>query len=310
MRLSFQSLLFLAVFSTTTLSAWSQKDITVLVLTKSSGYEHAIIHRENGNLSFLESLLLEIGLHHNIQFTATKDAGMINAKQLQAFDVVMFYTSNDLRQPGEDHGTPMGEKGITELVEWVKNGGGFFASHTATATFQEEPAFQQLSGGIFDTHGQQEKAKIQVIDNLITKPLDKEFELLDEYYIFKDLHKTEHYQPLLILDTKSMKQEVYNQREPYPIAWTDRLDEGRIFNCALGHREEIWTNPQVQQFIINGIKWAAGVEFGIHLKENILQKIRNMSPEERRDFFLNLSPQEREKLRERFREKMDQRREQ
>ncbi|RJP31476.1 MAG: ThuA domain-containing protein [Candidatus Omnitrophota bacterium] len=286
---------------------FAQNQISLLVLTKSTGYEHEVVRRDHGVLSFVETTMLEIGARNNITVVTTKDAGMINVPQLKMFDVVMFFTSGDLREPSADNGAPMGGNGLSALVEWVRSGGGFFGSHTATATFETLSDFQLLSGGVFDTHKNQEEAAINVVDSPLTLHFEKSFRLLDEYYIFKDLKKSEHYQPLLILDTKSMMQEEYNQRDPYPIAWTDQVGHGRVFNCALGHREEVWSDRQFQQFIVNGIQWAAGLE-SVDQNE-MMKKIRTMTAEERRAFLMKLSPEERDRFRERARERFGQRNE-
>jgi type 1 glutamine amidotransferase len=34
--------------------------------------------------------------------------------------------------------------------------------------------------------------------------------------------------------------------------------KGRVWYTAMGHREDVWTNPTFQQILIGGIKWALG----------------------------------------------------
>ncbi|NPU99227.1 MAG: ThuA domain-containing protein [Candidatus Omnitrophica bacterium] len=236
-------------------SAFTEEPVKVLFLTKSAGFEHSVVHREKGELGHAEKILLDLAKDNNLFVVVSKDAGMINEKQLAVFDVVVFYTTGDLTQPSKDNGTPMSAQGVTALVNWVKNGGGFVGSHTASDTFHENLDYRKLSGGVFKTHGQQETATMKVVKHPITAHLGDTFTTPDEYYMFKDTTNT--FQPLLILQTKEMKQEMYNSVEPYPITWIEELGEGRIFNCALGHREDVWTNPDFQKLLINGIKWAA-----------------------------------------------------
>lgn len=236
-------------------ATFAEEPVKVLFLTKSSGFEHSVVQREKGELGFAEKVMLDLAKDNNLFVVVTKDAGMINEKQLAGFDVVLFYTTGDLTQPSKDNGTPMGAKGVDELVNWVKNGGGFVGSHTASDTFHENLEYRKLSGGVFKTHGQQETATMKVVEHPITKHLGDSLTLQDEFYMFKDTTNT--FQPLLILQTKGMKQEMYNQVEPYPNTWIEELGQGRIFNCALGHREDVWTNPDFQKLLVNGIKWAA-----------------------------------------------------
>ena len=44
----------------------------------------------------------------------------------------------------------------------------------------------------------------------------------------------------------------------YAIAWIRQQGEGRVFYSSLGHREEIFRNPLVMQFYLDGIQYACG----------------------------------------------------
>ncbi|MEW6236520.1 MAG: ThuA domain-containing protein [Candidatus Omnitrophota bacterium] len=238
----------------------AEKPIRVLYLTKSSGFEHSVIHREKGELGLSEKVMLDLAEKNNFALVVTKDAGMINEQQLKCFDVVQWYTTGDLCQPSKDGGAAMSEAGRDAFVKWVKDGGGFAGMHTAADTFQSggksiyEP-YREIAGGVFLTHKNQEEAKLLVQKHPITSHLDPEWTILDEWYIFTDVTKT--LKPLIVLDTKSMKQDEYKQRDPYPIAWLDEIGQGRVFCTAMGHREDVWTNPKFQELIVKGIKWAA-----------------------------------------------------
>ena len=45
----------------------------------------------------------------------------------------------------------------------------------------------------------------------------------------------------------------------HPIAWYHEFDGGRAFYTALGHRVELYTDPQYTQHLLGGIQWAAGL---------------------------------------------------
>jgi hypothetical protein len=34
--------------------------------------------------------------------------------------------------------------------------------------------------------------------------------------------------------------------------------KGRVFYTAMGHREDVWTNPTFQEILVGGVKWALG----------------------------------------------------
>jgi type 1 glutamine amidotransferase len=48
----------------------------------------------------------------------------------------------------------------------------------------------------------------------------------------------------------------------FPVAWTNRSGQGRMFYTSLGHREDVYLNPLYQGHLIGGIKWALGLENG------------------------------------------------
>ena len=54
-----------------------------------------------------------------------------------------------------------------------------------------------------------------------------------------------------------MKGTMY-ERPPYPNTWARAEGKGRVWYTALGHREDVWTNPTFQQILVGGIKWALG----------------------------------------------------
>ena len=60
------------------------------------------------------------------------------------------------------------------------------------------------------------------------------------------------------------------QRPPYPTTWARREGKGRVWFTAMGHREDVWTNPIFQEILVGGIKWTLGeasAEVPANLKE-------------------------------------------
>jgi type 1 glutamine amidotransferase len=237
-------------------STAAEEPVKVLYLTKSSGFEHSVVQREKGQLAWSEKIMVELGAKNNMLVVPTKDAGLINADVLKQFDVVQFYTTGDLTQPSKDNGAPMSAAGREALIQWIKNGGGFAGMHTSADTFHEFEPYLKMVGGEFATHGQQEVAKVSVVkDHPIVSHIGESMELQDEWYIFKNVTHT--FTPLLMLETKGMKQAAYNSIDPYAITWIEENGNGRVFCTALGHREDVWTNPKFQDLLVKGIKWAA-----------------------------------------------------
>ena len=43
-----------------------------------------------------------------------------------------------------------------------------------------------------------------------------------------------------------------------PVAWIQRVGEGRVFYSSLGHRHDIWWNPTILAFYLDGLQYALG----------------------------------------------------
>lgn len=237
-------------------SAFAEEPIRVLFLSKSSGFEHDIIKRgEDGSLSPAERTLVEWGKENNFIVVPTKDAGMISAPVLEQFDVVMFYTTGDLTQRGNDNNPQMTDEGRHELIEWVNNGGGFVGSHTATDTFSNWSPYVEMVGAAFATHGQQQEATLIVKDHPITSHFDETWTLYEEWYYFRNLSNT--FTPLMILDSSDMIEDYYKEAGQYPFVWIEEVGEGRVFHSALGHRLDVWEHEDHVEMIVKAIHWAA-----------------------------------------------------
>ena len=229
------------------------ESIKVLFLTKSSGYEHSVIHRENGELGFAEKVMLDIAEENGLFVVPTKDAGLLHPKMLEAFDVVMFYTTGELDKPNQkDMSSAMNPANRQALLDWVKNGGAFVGSHTASDTFHQwvnedgKKPYIDFVGGEFAWHHSQQKGVLSIVkDHPITSHLKSPWVIADEWYYFKNVSST--FTPLLTIDTKQMKEDHYKNQEPYPVTWIEEYGKGRIFSSALGHREDVWTNPDFQK---------------------------------------------------------------
>src|SRR5580704_4958476 len=68
----------------------------VLFFSKSSGFEHTVIKRKNGQPSLVENILSQTGAKNGIEFTHSKDGSLFTPDYLAQFDAFMFYTTGDL----------------------------------------------------------------------------------------------------------------------------------------------------------------------------------------------------------------------
>lgn len=240
----------------------------VLYFTKSSGFEHSVVKRQAPDqLSHSEKILTELGQKHGFEVTCTKDGTVFTPDTLSKYDVIVFYTSGNLLMPGTDKTPAMTPAGKAALFDAIKNGKGFVGIHAATDSFRGEGSpfvargdkvdpYIAMLGGEFIRHGPQQVATAIVVDRKFPgcEKLGDSFQLLDEWYTFKDFAPDMHV--IFALETKGMEGIDY-KRAPLPYNWARMHGQGRVFFTGLGHREDVWTNPLFQDLLLGGLGWAA-----------------------------------------------------
>src|SRR5690349_24058821 len=98
-------------------AADSGKKRKVLFFSKSSGFEHSVIQRHNGEPSFAEKLLQQWGPEQNVEFTFSKDGSLFTPEYLNQFDAYFFHTTGDLTQTGTDKNPPMSPDGKKAFLD-------------------------------------------------------------------------------------------------------------------------------------------------------------------------------------------------
>ena len=239
----------------------------ILMFTKSSGFEHDMVKLSGGNLSPAEQIVTDMGQKRGIEVTATKDGGVFSQPALSQYDAFFFYTTGDLTTEGQDKTPPMTPEGKQAFLNLIRQGKGFIGTHSATDTFEpasahtdpQAPAsldpYVEMIGAEFVGHGQQQKARSRVADPRFPgmQGLGQGIEWIEEWYALRafpaDLHV------LLVMETESMQGNFY-QRPPYPNTWARMYGQGRVFYTALGHREDVWSNPAFQALLTGAMAWA------------------------------------------------------
>lgn len=233
----------------------------ILFFSKSSGFEHDMIHRAGGEPSAAEKILIDLGNRNGFQFTCTKDGSIFTPEKLAGFDAFLFYTTGDLTVPGADRNPPMPREGKEALLDAIRHGKGFVGVHSASDTFHSgatvDPYIQML-GGEFVTHGAQMRAHLICVDRNFPgmDAVPANFALLEEWYSLKNLAPDLHV--LLVQDTASMGKVGPYKRPNYPSTWAHHYGEGRVFYTSMGHRLDVWTNPVFQKILAGGLSWATG----------------------------------------------------
>src|SRR5271170_6937649 len=259
--------------------AFAAKKKSVLLFTKSSGFEHAVIKTASGQPSIMETALRTLSTSSNFELTASKDGRVFDSKEFHDYAAVVFFTTGDLTQEGTDKNPPMSVQGKQAFLDAIQNGMGFVGIHAATDTFHTPPDTPDLSnryiahgeqsdsylrmiGGEFIIHGQEKDPRLQTANVIINDPkfpgldgVQSPVSLMEEWYSMKDFASDLHV--VCTLDTSTMNGLAY-KRAPYPVVWARMNGSGRVFYNAIGDRPENWQNAFFLNLLAGGIRWAIG----------------------------------------------------
>ncbi len=255
----------------------------VLFFTKSSGFPHPVVNGPHGQPGLAERILTEVGKEHGFEVVASKDGRLFEPEKIGQWDAFAFYTTGNLSTPGRDHQPPISKEGEKALYDAIRGGKGFVSMHSATDSYGHhaprnkgaEDPFVQMIGGEFIVHGAQQKVTIEVADPRFPG-LEKgfgrsgQFTIADEWYALKNMPEDLHV--ILVQVTKGMKGWMY-QRPNYPMTWARSFGKGRVFYTSMGHREDVWENPNYQSLLLGALAWATS-----KVDANIEPNIKQVTP--------------------------------
>ncbi len=231
----------------------------LLAVGASKGFQHDSISHA---LATYEKLGKETGLwdtyiRTDTQLLTKKKLGG-NAKNIDYFDAVFFYTTGEL---------DMDEEQKAALLSFVRDEGkGFIGGHSAADTFYKWPEYGDMIGAYFDLHPWHKVVKINVEDRNFpaTKHLPPSIELNDEIYQFKDWSR-DKVRVLMSIDVSSVDlnaKMVKRTDKDFALVWVKQYGKGRVFFNALGHEDAVYDRPEIQKMMIESVKWVMGMTQG------------------------------------------------
>jgi uncharacterized protein len=237
-RLAAACVAVLAGCAASTAQAGEQR---VLLVTEARGFVHDSIPAAT---TFLRTLGERSGRYDVIHLEG--GAAQLTRRRLRRADAVVFAnTSGEL---------PLPERGA--LRAFVRNGGAFVGTHSASDTLHSWPAFKNLLGAEFARHGAVQEGRLVVRQrpHPVTRGLPSSLRLTDEFYEFTG-PLPPRTRVLVSLDPASVPDEVGTN---LPLVWARRYGAGRVFYSALGHPSESWNERWHRRIVARGIKWALG----------------------------------------------------
>jgi len=186
----------------------------------------------------------------------TEEHSLLETKAIDDYDVILCDHLGGLRPDLMDG-----------LIHFVKNGRGLVTIHASILGYE-------VSGGEWVTgmtsHDEFGVFTVHITDkeHPITKGINS-FDICDELWYNLRLNPDIHviavtnpkYNLAVFIPPEKSKEFLEsacerNKGEPYPVAWTRKLGEGRVFHTTLGHTVSPMYNIGFIQLIINATKWA------------------------------------------------------
>ena len=171
---------------------------------------------------------------------------MESSTALQRYDVILLTMFNKNMPTITDQAKE-------NLLEFVRNGKGFYVQHLASASFSEWGEFGKLCGRkwVMGTsgHGPRSVFKVNVVnrEHPITLGME-DFKIFDELY-----SKLQGDSPIEVLVS------AYSDwsKKTEPLVFARPYGKGRCVHNALGHDHKAILNANMQRIIRRAVEWAA-----------------------------------------------------
>lgn len=132
------------------------------------------------------------------------------------------------------------------FAQFVDDGGGVLAIHSASASFMDSSVYFEIIGGRFKHHGRIKKFMVRPVAGTNVFNRIPPFTVEDELYIH-DL------QPGIIPHFTALE-----DKEEIPMVWTHFFGKGRVCYAVPGHRPETMYHPDYQNLLKQGLSWTMG----------------------------------------------------
>lgn len=242
----------------------------VLIFSLHTGYEH-------WNIPHTEAVLKILGEKSKIYtFTLSKDIEEFTKQNLKKYDAVilnntcskrdhrnLFYDVFAEKTNGtEDEQLKEAKKLENNLIDFVHSGKGLMIMHGGIVMQNKSKDFGQMVGGSFDYHPKQQLINVKLADPehpLVAAFKNQGFSHVDEPYFFKDAYFAYDFKPLLYMDPNELSdlRESPTETRRY-VAWAKDYGKGRIFYSSPSHNPQSFENPELLQFLLDGMQFVTG----------------------------------------------------
>ena len=251
------ALVALAFVSTSLAQTQTKPKRNLLFIGQSKGYQHETISTA---MATLYNLGRSSGLWNTQLRTdctaITKKPLKWEAKNLDAYDAIVFFTDGDLDMDASQK---------ADLLSFIRDDGkGFIGIHSAAITFTGWPEYGEMLGGYFDGHPWgQFNAPLVVEDSKFPgmKNFPAALTLFDEIYQIKDFSR-QNVRVLLSLDADKIdlgRKGVKRTDKDFAVIWAKNFGKGRVLYNGLGHVQAVWERSDFQRMWLEMVQWSMGL---------------------------------------------------
>src|ERR1700681_4084376 len=230
----------------------------LLVIGEEKGYRHESVSHA---MATIERLGKETGLWDTTLRTdaevLTKKKLEYNAKNLNDFDAVLFFTGGDLEMDAQQK---------ADFISFVRDDGkGFIGVHSAAITFVDWLEYGDMIGGYYDEHPWLTFDAPLIVEDASfpgMRQFPSTFVLHDEIYQMRN-YSRDKLRVLMRLDVSKLdmkNKNVHRTDGDFAVTWAKMFGKGRVYYTSMGHVEANWDKPEFQHMMTGAIKWAVGLE--------------------------------------------------
>ena len=210
-------------------------------------------HPYHETTPILDDFLKDAG--HEVH--VTEDAGVLTSDSVDEYDVLVFNTRREEEMT-------LAENEQVAMTRFIGSGKGFVCIHISNCGPKSWPEYHDVCGGgwISGSSAHPPYGQFTVNVKNASHPCAEgitDFITNDELYAKLALKSGND-----VFLTGEIKGGEYpmGHIDPgtYPLGWTRRYGNGKVFNTALGHNGLSVQTPQFQRLILNGVKWVTSKE--------------------------------------------------
>ncbi len=225
--------------------------MNIIVTTQTEGFRHS-------NIPVAVKALKNLAIENNWQLFHTEEPHYFKKENLDTLDLIIFLQTT---------GNIFEDEQKQAIEKFVEEGGGLLTIHSGTVTENDWKWYIDNLGAVFIGHPPVQEGRLIIEDRNHPSTVffpDSIWVIEDEWYFFdrnprQDVH--------VVISIDKMSNDADNNKwfdgleqglGHHPLVWYKHVGQGRIFQTALGHPEELYSDHLFIKHLEGAIFWTAG----------------------------------------------------